>query len=60
MESYTTNLCDDLSKLNLEIVPPDTLNHISVEPTLQEDIVLAQIVVKGIQVIKEMLNQKVD
>jgi hypothetical protein len=34
--------------------------YISVEPTLQEQIVLAQIGDKGVQVIKGMLEQKVD
>jgi hypothetical protein len=37
-----------------------TPNNISVEPTLKEQIVLAQIGDKGVQVIKEMLEQKVD
>jgi hypothetical protein len=36
------------------------LNYISVEPSLHEQIVLAQIGDKGVQVIKEMLEQKVD
>jgi predicted oxidoreductase (fatty acid repression mutant protein) len=36
------------------------LNYILVEPTLHEQIVLAQIGDKGVQVIKEMLEQKVD
>jgi hypothetical protein len=31
-----------------------------VEPTLQEQIVMAQIGDKGVQVIKEMIEQKVD
>jgi hypothetical protein len=31
-----------------------------VEPTLQEQIIMAQIGDKGVQVIKEMLEQKVD
>jgi hypothetical protein len=36
------------------------LNYISVEPTLHEQIIMAQIGDKGVQVIKEMLEQKVD
>jgi hypothetical protein len=44
----------------MEVVSPGTLDYISVEPTLQKQIILAQISDKGVQVIKEMLNQKVD
>jgi hypothetical protein len=36
------------------------LSYISVEPTLHEQIVMAQIGDKGVQVIKEMIKQKVD
>jgi hypothetical protein len=60
MDSKVATLCDELHKLNMEVVSPVTLNYISVEPTLQEQIVLAQIGDKGVQVIKEMLEQKVD
>jgi hypothetical protein len=60
MDSKITTLCDKLHKLNMEVVSPGTLDYISMEPTLQEQIVLAQIGDKGIQVIKEILNQKVD
>jgi hypothetical protein len=44
----------------MEVVSPGTLDYISVEPTLQEQIIMAQIGDKGVQVIKEMLEQKVD
>jgi hypothetical protein len=60
MDSKIAALCDELRKLNMEMVSPGTLDYISVEPTLQEQIIMAQISDKGIQVIKEMLNQKVD
>jgi hypothetical protein len=60
MDSKIATLCDELCKLNMEVVSPGTLDYISVEPTLQEQIVLAQIGDKGVQVIKEMLEQKVD
>ena len=39
---------------------PGALSYISVEPTLHEQIVMAQIGDKGVQVIKEMIEQKVD
>jgi hypothetical protein len=60
IDSKIAALCDKLRKLNMEVVSPGTLNYISVEPTLQEQIILRQISDKGVQVIKEMLNQKVD
>jgi hypothetical protein len=44
----------------MEVVSPGTLDYISVEPTLQEQIIMAQIGDKGVQVIKKILNQKVD
>jgi hypothetical protein len=60
MDSKIATLCDELRKLNMEVISPSTWNYISVEPTLHEQIVLAQIGDKGVQVIKEMLKQKVD
>jgi hypothetical protein len=44
----------------MEVVSPGTLDYISVEPTLQEQIVLAHIGDKGVHVFKEMLEQKMD
>ena len=58
MDARVTTLCDELCKLNLEVVSSGDLNYISVEPTLQEQIVRAQIEDKGVQVIKEMIKQK--
>jgi hypothetical protein len=60
MDSKIATLCDELRKLNMEVFSPGTLDYISVEPTLQEQIIMAQIGDKGVEVIKEMLNQKVD
>jgi hypothetical protein len=60
MDSKIATLCDELCKLNLEVISLGTLSYISVEPTLHEQIVMAQIGDKGVQVIKEMLEQKVD
>jgi hypothetical protein len=59
MDSKIATLCDELRKLNMEVVSPGTLDYISMEPILQEQIVLSQIGDKGVQVIKEMLEQKV-
>jgi hypothetical protein len=60
MDSKITTLCDELCKLNMEVVSSDTLNYISVEPTLHEQIIMAQMSDKGVQVIKKMLDQKGD
>jgi hypothetical protein len=60
MDSKITTLCDELCKLSMEVVSSGTLGYISVEPTLHEQIVRAQMGDKGVQVIKEMLEQKVD
>jgi hypothetical protein len=60
MDSKITTLCDELCKLNIEVVSSGALSYISVEPTLHEQIVMAQIGDKGVQVIKEMIEQKVD
>jgi hypothetical protein len=60
MDSKIATLCDELCKLNMEVVSSGTLNYILVEPTLHEHIIMAQIGDKGVQVIKEMFEQKVD
>jgi hypothetical protein len=60
MDSKIATLCDELCKLNMEAVSSGVLSYISVEPTLHEQIVMAQIGDKGVQVIKEMIEQKVD
>jgi hypothetical protein len=60
MDSKIATLCDELRKLNMEVISPGTLDYISVVPTLHEQIIMAQIGDKGVQVIKKMLEQKVD
>jgi hypothetical protein len=60
MDARVTTLCDELCKLNLEVVSSGALSYISVEPTLQEQIVRAQIEDKGVQVIKDMIKQKAE
>jgi hypothetical protein len=60
IDTRVTTLCDELCKLNLEIVPSGELSYISVEPTLQEQIVRAQVEDKGVQVIKDMIKQKAE
>jgi hypothetical protein len=60
IDSHVAALFDELRKMNIEVVSPGTLDYISVEPTLQDQIIIAQLSDKGVQIIKEMLNQKVD
>jgi hypothetical protein len=60
MDARITTLCDELCKLNIEVVSSGALSYISVEPTLHEQIVMAQIGDKGVQVIKEMIEQKAE
>jgi hypothetical protein len=60
MDSKVATLCDELCKLNLEVVSSGTLSYILVDPTLHEQIVMAQMGDKGVQVNKDMLEQKVD
>jgi hypothetical protein len=59
MDSRINTLCDELSKMRIEVIPSGTLSHISVEPTLLDQIIMAQLGDKGVQIIKENLNQKV-
>jgi hypothetical protein len=60
MDSHINTLCDELSKMRIEVIPSGTLSHISVEPTLLDQIVMAQLSDKGVQIIKENLHQKLE
>jgi hypothetical protein len=60
MDTRVTTLCDELCKLNLEVVSSGDLSYISVEPTFQDQIVRAQIEDKGVQMIKEVVEQKTE
>src|SRR5690348_3310168 len=60
MDVGVSTLCDELCKLNLEVVSSGNLSDISVEPTLQEQIIRAQVEDKGVQVIKDMIKQKAE
>ena len=57
VESYRETLCHEMRKLNLEMIPQGTLNHISVEPTLHDQIIMAQLNDKGVGIIKQKLSQ---
>jgi hypothetical protein len=50
-------LCWEIRKLNLEIIPRGSLNHITVEATLKDSIIMAQQHDEGVKIIKQMLAQ---
>jgi hypothetical protein len=58
MDSRIDTLCDELSKMKIEVIPSGALSHISVELALQDQIIMAQLSDKGEQIIKENLRQK--
>jgi hypothetical protein len=60
MDSRINTLCDELSKMKVEVIPSGALSHISIEPTLQDQIIMAQLSDKGVQIIKENLHQKIE
>jgi hypothetical protein len=43
IEAFCETLCWEMRKLNLEIIPQGSLNHIAVEPTLQDSIIRAHL-----------------
>jgi hypothetical protein len=57
VEVFNNTLCWEMRKLNLEIVPQDSLNYIAVAPILQDSIVMAQLHGKGVKIIKQQLAQ---
>jgi hypothetical protein len=46
MDSRINTLCDELSKMKIEVIPSGALSHISVEPTLQDQIIMANSVTR--------------
>ena len=57
VEPFNETLCQEMMKLNLEMVPQGSLNHIAIEPTLHDSIIMAQLHDEGIKIIKEKLSQ---
>jgi hypothetical protein len=57
IKAFSETLCWEMRKLNLEIVPQGDLNHLSVEATLRDDIVLAQQRSEGVGIIKQNITQ---
>jgi hypothetical protein len=58
MDSRINTLYDELSKMRIEVIPFGTLNYISVEPALLDQIIKAQLYDNGVQIIKKNLNKK--
>ena len=44
-----------MRKLNLDMVPQGSLNHIAIEPTIQDSIISAQLRDKSVKIIKQEL-----
>jgi hypothetical protein len=57
VEAFNETLCWEMRRLNLEIISQGDLNHLSVEATLRNDIVLAQQRSKGVRIIKQEITQ---
>jgi hypothetical protein len=54
---YNETLYHEMGKLNLEMIPQGTLNYISVEPTLHDQVIIAQLNDEGVKIIKQKLSQ---
>jgi hypothetical protein len=57
IEVFSKTICYQMKKLNLEIIPQGSLNLISIEPTLQDRIIMSQLHDEGIKIIKQKLSQ---
>ena len=57
VELYNETLCAEMQRLNLEIIPQGTLSHISIEPTLFDQVIMAQLHDKGVGIIKQKLSE---
>ena len=53
VEPYNDTLCAEMQKLKLEIIPQGSLTHISVEPTLIDQVIMAQLHDKSVGIIKQ-------
>jgi hypothetical protein len=60
MDSRINTLRDESSKMQIEVIPSGSLSHISVELPLQDQIIMAQLSDKGVQIIKKNLRQRVE
>jgi hypothetical protein len=58
VEAFDETLCWEMRKLNFEIISQGSLNHLSVEAMLKDNIILAQQRDKGVRIIKKKLAQR--
>ena len=54
-ESYNETLCNEMRKLNLEMVPQGSLNYVAIESMIQDNIISAQLCDKSVKIIKQEL-----
>jgi hypothetical protein len=52
IETFNHNLCNQMRKLNLEIIPQGSLNLLFIESILQDRIIMSQLHDEGIKIIK--------
>jgi hypothetical protein len=57
IETFNDTLCNQMRKLNLEIIPQGSLNLLCIEPTLQDRIIMSQLHDEGIKIIRLKLSQ---
>jgi hypothetical protein len=57
IETFNDTLCNQMRKLNLEIIPQGSLNLLSIESTLKDRIIMSQLHDEGIKIIKLKLSQ---
>jgi hypothetical protein len=57
VEAFNDTLCNQMRKLNLEIIPQGSLNHLSIKNTLRDKIIKSQLHNEGINNIKLKLSQ---
>jgi hypothetical protein len=55
--TFSDTLCNQMRKLNLEIIPQGSLNLLSIESTLRDKIIMSQLHDEGIRIIKLRLSQ---
>jgi ribonuclease HI len=56
IETFNETLCNQIRKLNLEIIPQGSLNLLSIESTLQDKIIMSQLHDESIKIIKLKLS----
>jgi hypothetical protein len=56
IETFNNTLCNQMRKLNLEIIPQGSLNLLSIASTLQDGIIMSQIHDEGNKIIKLKLS----